>query len=216
MWGSASPRKLERLWHIDRVDFALSVITALMVLAFDLLPAMITGIVFSIIYLIYRFSFPGRAELGRVAQTGDYEAIAWQYGRRHGHVHPEASATPGVIICRLAAPLIFSNAEAFLQTGRELLIEAGKSGSLPHTMVLDCEEILYVDATGADAIIGLFAYAKRYNVELNLARAHSGTYKLLQLAGVVDQIGEENFYDTVRRTVDVVTAQRSTAENGNP
>ena len=38
MWSSASPRKLEKLWHIDRVDFALAFITFGLVLALDLLP----------------------------------------------------------------------------------------------------------------------------------------------------------------------------------
>ena len=59
MWGSASPAKLIRLWRIDKVDFTLGVLTFLVVLGFDLLPAMITGIVASILYLVYRASFPG-------------------------------------------------------------------------------------------------------------------------------------------------------------
>ena len=40
------------------------VATMLVVLAFDLLPAMITGVVLSVVYMVYRVSFPGRALLG--------------------------------------------------------------------------------------------------------------------------------------------------------
>ena len=201
MWGSANPRKLEKLWRIDRVDFALGSITALVVLAMDLLPAMIVGIVLSILYMIYRISFPGRAELGQEADTGDFEAISWEYGRRHGTTHTDAKASPGVTVYRLAAPLIFCNAEAFQQSGRELLIKAGKTGTLPAALVIDCEEILFVDETGADAMIGLHGYAKRYGVGMKLARVHSGTHKLLDLAGVLDVVGEENVYDTIRHAV---------------
>jgi SulP family sulfate permease len=69
MWGSASPAKLERLWRIDKVDFTLGVLTGFIVLTFDLLPAMIVGIVVSIAHLLYRVSFPGTAVLGREASA---------------------------------------------------------------------------------------------------------------------------------------------------
>ena len=105
MLGSASPRKLEKLWQIDKVDFALGLITFLMVLAFDLLPAMIVGIVLSVLYMIYRISFPARMILGRDKETGDYDAIAWEYGRRHGSIDTEAKAVPGVIVYRFAGPI---------------------------------------------------------------------------------------------------------------
>ena len=84
MWGSANPRKLEKLWRIDKIDFALAAVTFLLVLALDLLPAMVAGIVLSIIYMVYRVSFPGRETLGRVPDTGDYVVKHWLYGRRRG------------------------------------------------------------------------------------------------------------------------------------
>ena len=124
MSDSASPRKMEKLWRIDKVDFSLAFITFLLVLALDLLPAMIAGIVLSILYMIYRISFPGRAVLGRVAATGDYEAISWQYGRRSGTTDSEAQPVPGIIVYRFGAPLIFSNAESF-KTGRRNTVDPG-------------------------------------------------------------------------------------------
>jgi MFS superfamily sulfate permease-like transporter len=215
MWGSASPRKLERLWRIDRVDFALGFITFFLVLALDLLPAMVAGIVFSIIYVIYRISFPGRTVLGRVADTGDYEAMSWQYGRRGGTTDSKAKPVPGVIVYRFGSPLNFSNAEAFKNTGEVLLINAGAEGSLPHTVVIDCEEMPFVDYTGAEAVSELFNYAQRYGVELSLARVHSGAHKLLQLAGVLEEIGEQRIYDTVRNAVDAATAAAEETTTNN-
>jgi high affinity sulfate transporter 1 len=206
MSGSASPRKLEKLWRIDKVDFALGFITFFLVLALDLLPAMIVGIVLSIIYVIYRISFPGRSLLGRVAETGDFEVMSWLYGRRGGSTDSKAKPVPGVIVYRFASPLSFSNADAFKNTGEVLLIKAGAEGPLPHTVVIDCEEMPFVDDTGAEAVSELFHYAQRYGVELSLARVHSGTHKLLQLAGVMEEIGEQRIYDTVRNAVDAATA----------
>ena len=102
---------------------------------------------------------------------------------------------------------VFSAAEAFKQTGEELLIEAAEKGPLPHTIVCDFEEVTFVDDTGASAVSSYFEYAQRYGVELSLARVHSGTHKLLELAGVVDELGEGRIYDTVRNAVDAATAK---------
>ena len=201
MWGSANPRKLEKLWKVNKVDFALAFITFFVVLALDLLPAMVAGIVLSIIYMVYRVSFPARQTLGRLPDSGDYVTKRWLYGRRQGEANPEAETVPGVIVYRFSAPLIFSNADAFKTTGETLLIEAAAKGPLPHTIVIDFEEVFEVDDTGAAAITGLFEYARRYGVDLSLARVHSGTHKILRLSGVMDEIGEHRIFDTVRNAV---------------
>jgi SulP family sulfate permease len=215
MWGSANPRKLEQLWRIDKVDFTLAFVTFFLVLALDLLPAMVAGIVLSIIYMVYRVSFPARQILGRVPDTGDYVVKHWLYGRRHGEANPQAEAVPGVIVYRFSAPLIFSNADAFKTTGEELLIDAAAKGPLPHTLVIDFEEVFRVDDTGAAAITSLFEYAQRYGVDLSLARVHSGTHQILRLSGVTDEIGEHRIYDTVRNAVTAAT-QASASEPTDP
>ena len=205
MSGSASPSKIERLWHVDKVSFAFASLTALLVLSLDLLPAMIAGIVMSLVYMVYRVSFPGRALLGREPDTGDFVAKHWLYGRRHGDANDDAEAVPGVIVYRFSAPLVFSNSTAFTNTGEGILIEAAAKGPLPGTLVIDFEEVFLVDDTGAAAITSLFEYARRYGVDLALARVHSGTHELLKLSGVVDEIGEHRIYDTVRHAVAAAT-----------
>ena len=211
MAGSASPVKLERLWQVDKIDFALAAVTLVVVLALDLLPAMIAGITMSIIYMVYRVSFPGREILGRDQETGDYVVKHWLYGRRHGEAHPEAAPVPDVIVYRFSAPLVFSNATAFTNTGEGILIDAATKGPLPHTLVIDFEEVFLVDDTGAAAITSLFHYAQRYGVDLALARVHSGPRKLLELSGVTGEIGEHRIYDTVRNAVAAVSAAGSVA-----
>ena len=64
----------------------------------------------------------------------------------------DAKASPGVPSTGWRRHSSSANAEAFQASGRELLIKAGKTGVLPNALVIDCEEILFVDETGADAI----------------------------------------------------------------
>ena len=201
MWDSASPRKLEKLWRIHKIDFALAFVTFVLVLALDLLPALVAGIILSIVYMVYRVSFPGRELLGRVPDTGDFVVKRWLYERRHGEAHPEAEPVPGVIVYRFSAPLLFSNAGAFKDTGKTVLIEAAAKGDLPDTLVIDFEEVFLIDDTGAVAIIDLIQYARRYCVDVSLARVHSGTHEILRRSGAMDEIGEHRIYDTVRNAV---------------
>ena len=207
MWGSASPAKLERLWRIDdKVDFTLGALTGLVVLGFDLLPAMITGIVASILYLVYRASFPGAAVLGKDDSTGDFQIMRWQYGHYKGTGETDAHAVPGVIIFRYSAPLIYSNADAFENDAKNLLIAAAAKDTLPKTLVIDCEAMPHFDSTGAAALTSTFRYCQRYGVELALARLHMGARKLLETTGDLEQIGEERIFDTVRHAVETAAA----------
>ena len=207
MWGSANPVKVTRIYAIDRVDFALGLITAIVVLTWNLLPAMVTGIILSILYLIYRASFPARAELGRIEATGDYEAEQWESGGHKGG-NPDALPVPGVLLYRFDAPLVFSNAESFKATARELLIQAGAKGDLPHTMIVDCEGVFYTDFTGAEALTSTHRYAGRYGVELSLARVHTSARSVLETAGTIDVLGEDHIFDTIRHAVEGATAKQ--------
>ena len=201
MAGSANPHALRVLWRIDKIDFGLGFTTFFVVLAFDLLPAMITGIVLSIVYMVYRISFPARSVLGKDPHSGEYVTRRWLYRGRTGEPNKDAEPVPGVIVFRFASPLVFSNSEAFTNTGESLLIAAAAKGGLPHALVVDFEEVFEVDTTGADAITSLFHYAKRYDVELVLARVHSTTRKLLDLTGVIDEVGEARIHHTIHDAV---------------
>jgi sulfate permease, SulP family len=201
MWGSASPKKVMKLRRDDLVDFALGIVTAIAVLATDLLPAMILGIVLSVIYLIYRVSFPSRAQLGRDEKTGDFEALHWMSGTKEGAGNPNARAVSGVMLYRFDAPLLFSNAGAFKASGQQILIDTAARGPLPRTLVIDFEEVFYTDASGAESIRGLKRYASRYDVDIRIARLHADTRKALARDGVLKEIGEDHIYDSVHAAV---------------
>jgi sulfate permease, SulP family len=211
MSGSANPAKLIRIWSVDRVDFALGLITGILVLAWNLLPAMVTGIIFSIIYLVYKTSFPGRTVLGRDPATGDFETMTWDWSGHKGVGNSKAEPVPGVIVYRFNAPLVFSNSEAFKEGGEKILIEAANNGGLPKTLVVDCEEMFEVDTTGAAAVTSLLHYGQRFGVGLALARVHADAERILTSAGVIEELGDDHVYDTVRHAVDACSTAPTAA-----
>jgi sulfate permease, SulP family len=212
MWGAASPMKIVRLLKDTPADFALGVITGLVVLIFGLLPGMVTGIILSIIYLVYKVSFPPRAELGRDEKTGEYEARIWISSTKKGEGNPDAREVPGVMLYRFDAPLEYSNSDSFKGTGEQIMIDAAAKGPLPKYMIIDFEMVFYIDATGAAAVGDLKRYADLYDVQLLIARMHSATRDVLKQDGVLDEIGEDHVYDNVHDAMTACTSpQQETA-----
>jgi len=121
---------------------------------------------------------------------------------------------PGVLVYRFSAPLFFANSEAFVESAQALLVAAGEEGNLPHTMVIDFEEIFLIDGNGATAIMNLFEYAQRYDIDLAFARVHENTRQIMEILGVIDELGEDRFYPTVRSAVDAVTAKHAPPATG--
>jgi sulfate permease, SulP family len=210
MWGSASPMRVIGFWKVDRIDFGLGVITGLFVLSSTLLKGMVVGIILSIIYLVFRVSFPARAELGRDEKTGEFEARTWMHGAQKGVGDPDAKPVPGVMLYRFDAPLIYANSEAFKQTGEQILIDAAAKGPLPKTMVIDFEEVFYTDVSGAGALRSLHKYADRYAVQILLARLHSQARETLAADGVLAEIGEDRIYDSVQAAVAAASPAKQT------
>ncbi len=206
LWGAANPSKVTWMWEIDKVEFTIAGITFLLVLSLDLLPAMIAGIVMSVGFMVYRISFPGRQVLGRLPESGDFVVTDWVYGHRRGMGHPDAESVPGVIVYRFSAPVFFANSEAFFESGQSILIKAAEAESLPHTLVIDFEEVFLIDGNGAVAITNLFGYAQEYGIDVVLARVHENTFRIMEMLGVTDTVGEDRIFPTVRSAVAAVTA----------
>ena len=115
---------------------------------------------------------------------------------------------PGVIVYRFDAPLVFSNAEAFKDTGRKLLIDAGAKGELPNTMVIDCEEMFYADITGAAALSDTLRYAKRYGVESRWPGCTPRPRRSWSPPARSTSSETDRLFDTVRNAVDAATRNR--------
>ena len=214
LWGAANPSKLTWMWSIDKVEFTIAAITFFLVLSLDLLPAMIAGIVISVGFMVYRISFPGRQVLGRVPESGDFVTTGWVYGHRHGRGNPDAVPVPGVIVYRFSAPIFFANSEAFVESGQSILIKAAEKEDLPHALVIDFEEVFLVDGNGAKAITNLFEYARQYEIEVAFARVHENTHRIMEILGVIDSIGEDRIYPTIRSAVAAVAPDDASHPEG--
>jgi len=69
-------------------------------------------------------------------------------------------------------------------------------------LLLDAEAIPDIDTTAADTLKEIHQELSGKGITLAIARANRPLRKTMQLTGLEDLIGEENFYPSVRTGVD--------------
>lgn len=191
--GMIDLRKLTSLWDSRVVDFWLAAGSLVGVLVLGILPGILLGVILSLVLFWHRLDHPHVARLGRNRDGtafGDLEE------------HPEFSKVPGVLVLRLDAPLIFANADVFVDAVEDAVDQAQeRDGVRPRTLVLDLEACFEVDITGVDALLRLDRLLERKTVELHLARAKAAVREVLEHTGAAVTIGPDHLHATVAAAV---------------
>ncbi|MGH3038825.1 MAG: SulP family inorganic anion transporter [Gaiellaceae bacterium] len=192
--GLVDPAAWRALAAIDRVEVAIAAVTASCVVVFGVLEALLVAVGLSMIDTVRRSARPYDAVLGWVDRLGRYGDVS---------LHPSAKVTPGVVVYRLDDRLFFANARYV----RGRVLEAIRAAPT-HTswLVFDAEAVTHVDSTGLDTFADLIAALDRDGVELAVARLRSRMHDQFQLAGLVETIGRDRFYPSVREAVAALRA----------
>jgi MFS superfamily sulfate permease-like transporter len=118
-----------------------------------------------------------------------------------------AKTIPGLLIYRFDAPLVFPNAERFITEIRTLL----KALEPPvKTVVIDFEVVSDMDTTASDQFVDLLTMLEQSGASVTLARVHEPVREFMAKDGLVDKIGEENFYPRVLDAVQAFKTEGST------
>ena len=199
VWKLIDFHKLRRMLRVRREDFYAGVASFAGVLIFGILEGVIIGVVLSLVILIYRASFPSATELGRV-RIGERETFVSFADS------DDAERVAGVAVHRFDADLIFSNANSFADSVKELLYESEPQA---FALVLDCEQMTVIDMTGAMALKELTVELRDNDVEVYLARIHGEALAVTRRSGALDEIGDANIRTTVAGAVNAALAART-------
>jgi MFS superfamily sulfate permease-like transporter len=124
--------------------------------------------------------------LGWVENLGRYADVS---------LHRSARTTPGIVVYRLDDRLFFANAGYF----KARVHEAIRGARAPvNWLVLDAEAITHVDSTGLEALEQLIDELDHEEVRLTVARLRSRMTDRFEEAGLVDKVGRDRFFPTVR------------------
>ena len=194
MIGLISFAPLKRYYRVNRPDWAFFMGAGLGILFLGIMQGILIGVTLSLLLLIARASRTSVRRLGYDPDSGSYHATVRSN---------ELEATPGVVIARIDGPLFFADADRFSTRIKELVRENGA----PTNVVIDADAVHLTDTDGADTMIQLARELQSQGASLALAHVHPPVLALWQRAGVIDVIGEDAVFDTVRDAVDESTAR---------
>lgn len=179
------------LRQVRPAEFWLAVVTAFGVLTVGVLQGILVAVVLSLIAILYRIARPHDALLDELKANG---------GTVYREVEDKETVwtEPGLIVYRFDAPLVFANAAFFTERLGELVANAGAG---LQCVILDAEAISDFDSTAAEALENLDADLERLGVELWIARANKPLHQLLQVTGLINRLGQDNIYPSVRAAV---------------
>ena len=147
------------------------------VMVFGILAGLFTGVLISLLLLLYRASRPPVAELGRVPGTSGHFSDLDR--------HPENRRVEGIAVLRIEGGLFFANAAAVAAEIRS----AARSDDV-HAVVIDAETMPFIDVTAAQVLDQVARELRANGVRLVIAR------DIGQVRDVLDTAPGDSILDT--------------------
>jgi MFS superfamily sulfate permease-like transporter len=180
---------LRTLARTDWRDLLVALMALFGVLLVGLLQGIILAIALSLLLLLARAVHPHDAVLGEVEGVDGFQDV---------EEFPQGVTVPGLLVYRFDAPLFFANANYFQHRVSELIAEAG--GPI-EWFLLDAEAITHLDSTAAEVVEDVRRELASQGITLVVARAKHPLRVRLGRDGLLDTIGRQRFYPSIRSAV---------------
>ena len=194
---------LKRLWHVSRAEFAIAIVTTLGVVGFGVLEGILIAVGLAIILLLSRSARPPDAILGRVPGMKGFHNLAQ---------HADAHATPGLLLYRFGAAIVFYNASYL----KKRVLELAAAQPELKWVVIDGSTINTIDSTGAETLKALVRDLARQGIRLGLAAFRTETRSMLERTGVMAAIKADSVYPTLKLAMNAYLAAQPQAAAGVP
>ena len=198
IWHIIAARKLQRIRNESRTEFWFALIAFWGVILIDVLQGMVMGLLFSLLFVIYKSSRPHMSSLGRVPGVpGAYSDLTR---------HPENIAVPGTLILRLDAPIYYANALTVREKVKTMVEEYETEAPL-HAVIIDSTSQDELDVTSMEMLKGLIKELKNKGVAIYVAELHTPVREFIRQNGMLDLIGEQNIFQTIDLAVSYIESQ---------
>ena len=121
--------------------------------------------------------------------------------------HADASATPGLLLYRFGAGIVFYNASYF----KKRVLELAAAQPDLKWLVIDGSTVNTIDSTGAETIEALARDLARQGIRLGLAGFRTETRSMLERTGAMAAIGTDSVYPTLKSAMNAFLAVQSGA-----
>jgi len=168
-------KEAKYLWRTHKRDFAMMMITFFTTLVFGIEEGVFTGVVLSILLVLYRSSKPQIVELGNIPGTEFY---------RDCKRFIQAEKVEEALILRFDNQLYFGNTTHFKESINQLVNACKKPIKY---LILDASNINEIDSSGLHVLSDLDQDLKANNIDLHLCGAIGPVRDQLKLGNLLNE-----------------------------
>ncbi len=190
VFGLIDIKEAVHLWHADRSDFWMLIVTFIGTLALGIEQGILIGVVLSIAIIIFRTTMPHFAVLGKIPDKPHYKNITR---------FDDLEVRDDILIMRFDARLYFANVNYFKDKIEGEIARKGKKLKL---FILDANSINGLDSSGMHALEEIIDYCKAQGIAFNIASVKGPVRDILVRGGLIDKIGEDNLFMRIQHAVD--------------
>lgn len=170
------------LLRTHREDFVMLIIAFLMTILLGIREGIITGVLASVLYVVYQSTRPHYAVLGRIKGTK-----AFRNAERFSNVDTRED----VLIYRFDAALYFANINHFKNT---LELEIKKKGRKLRLLILHMDSINTIDSTSLRQLQKLIKKLNENGIRVFISGLIGPIRDFLHRTGFVNEMGEDHFF----------------------
>lgn len=178
-------------------EFFILMVTFLVTLNFSMVPGIVTGIVLSILTLLFKLAYPHIAELGRLRGHHEYRNV-----KRFKNLQ----TWDNMLLLRLDAPLTFINIQYFKEYIETALRDSDKS---INKIILDAGSINYLDATAIQGLRDLLAYLGEQKVEFLICDIKGPVRDAMKQTGLNELLTTDHLFLDMNEAVKYATTQET-------
>lgn len=170
------------LWHKDKADFAMLVATFVITLTLGIETGIISGMVLSLLVIIYRASRPHIAQLGRVPGTNTFRNITR---------FKNLEVRDDLLMVRIDGPIYFANVE-FIKDKLDLWIsEKGKKVKM---LVFNMESVTNIDSTGAHELNEWINTWRKSGMDISMTSIKGPVRDVLNRWALLESVGSDHIF----------------------
>jgi SulP family sulfate permease len=170
------------LWHKDKSDFAMLVATFLITLTMGIETGIISGMVLSLVVVIYRASRPHMAQLGRVPGTNVFRNIT-----RFSNLEQKED----VLMARIDGPIYFANVEYIRDKLNLWLLEKKEKVKM---IVLNMESVPNIDSTGAHELNEWIMSWRKIGTDVCMTGIKGPVRDVLNRWAILESVGADHVF----------------------
>ena len=190
VYGLIDYKEAQHLWHSNRSDFAMWLVTFIATLFIGIEQGIGLGVVLSLALVIFRTTRPHIAVLGRVPDSDFYRNV-----ERFSNL----VLRPDILIVRFDAQLYFANVNHFKDSIDNLVTQKGEA---LRAIVLNAESINNLDSSGVHALEEVIEQYRRMNIAVYFVSVKGPVRDAMAKAHLIEKIGGGNFFMSNQQAVD--------------